>query len=579
MSLTDSAVIWGSIEAFESGLMEGPRRQGGVHYTPRVLAEYLAARAIDAATASLGRPVESVCDPACGAGAFLVAAADRLHEIGLDPVDIVSARLRGFDVDLSAVAVAREVLISWARMRVGDESLQVEPNIQLRDGLDPDLIESSDSYELVIGNPPFLSQLRSDTSIDRQRMERLSEHLGGLDPYVDASALFLALASRSTAQGGIVSLIQPQSFLSVKGSQGVRDSLLEDCELVSIWSSAASFFKASVRVCAVTVRSVGERRTFAASEPSPSAVKVSWGGDRRSMSQVVDSSVDSPARGASWGPLLAESVGIPSVDTQPLHTMWKGSVDPANSSTVPFADLRLGDIATATAGFRDEYYALVDSCVEQNPGDMGDSSPRLVTVGMLSPFRSDWGSVTARIGGRQWTRPTVDTDRLDHASGRVARWAHRRMVPKVLVATQSRVVEAAADPDGRDVPLTPLIAVEPLPDWLDRLPGATPQSGLWWIVAALSAPPVSAIALAANLGSGLSVQSLRWSAKSILDLSLPSEAQHWAAGAELAQQLSTVEQPERRALLEQFGRSMCLAYRVRNADAVLDWWLERASRA
>jgi len=153
------------------------------------------------------------------------------------------------------------------------------------------------------------------------------------------------------------------------------------------------------------------------------------------------------------------------------------------------------------------------------------------------------------------------------------------MVPKVLVATQSRVVEAAADPDGRDVPLTPLIAVEPLPDWLDKLPGETPESGLWWIVAALSAPPVSAIALAANLGSGLSVQSLRWSAKSILDLSLPSEAQHWAAGAELAQQLSTVEQPERRALLEQFGRSMCLAYRVRNADAVLDWWLERASCA
>ena len=60
-----------------------------------------------------------------------------------------------------------------------------------------------------------------------------------------------------------------------------------------------------------------------------------------------------------------------------------------------------------------------------------------------------------------------------------------RLVPKVLVATQTKVVEAVADPEGRLRPVGPG----------GRGHAADPAE-VWAVTAALSAPPVSAWALA-----------------------------------------------------------------------------------
>jgi hypothetical protein len=92
--------------------------------------------------------------------------------------------------------------------------------------------------------------------------------------------------------------------------------------------------------------------------------------------------------------------------------------------------------------------------------------------------------------------------------------------PKVLVATQTRVVEAAADPDGRFLPLTPVLSVEPLA-----------PADVWRVAAALTAPQVTAWALRHHGGSALSADAVKLSARQILDAPLPTDPDAWSEAA------------------------------------------------
>ena len=64
-----------------------------------------------------------------------------------------------------------------------------------------------------------------------------------------------------------------------------------------------------------------------------------------------------------------------------------------------------------------------------------------------------------------FTCPRVDLDRL---TGRFPRWAERKLVPKVLVANQTSVLEAVADRDGAWLPGVPVNTVTPTDGSDDR---------------------------------------------------------------------------------------------------------------
>ncbi|MBK8975754.1 MAG: N-6 DNA methylase [Planctomycetes bacterium] len=85
------------------------RKRLGAIYTPPALARLLVARAL--ADEQHAAP-PTVCDPAAGAGVFLVAALDALRRRWPDvpAADLVRSALFGLDVDPDAVALARATL-------------------------------------------------------------------------------------------------------------------------------------------------------------------------------------------------------------------------------------------------------------------------------------------------------------------------------------------------------------------------------------------------------------------------------------------------------------------------------------
>jgi hypothetical protein len=230
--------------------------------------------------------------------------------------------------------------------------------------------------------------------------------------------------------------------------------------------------------------------------------------------------------GDSWSPLLAAASGVPMVDI---------GVGPT-----------VGSVAECTAGFRDQYYGLLDAVTDVRPRG---AAARLVTSGAIDPLTLHWGDRPIRFGRRAWDAPWLDLAMLRSHSPKVADWVDRLRRPKVLVATQTRVVEAVADPDGDLVPVTPVIAVVP-----------NDPADVWTLTAALTAPPVGALVQRRLAGTGLSPGSVRLTASVVADLPLPVCPQRIGSAPS-----GPIDWPA-------LGERLCHAYEV-DPDGVLPWWL------
>jgi hypothetical protein len=109
---------------------------------------------------------------------------------------------------------------------------------------------------------------------------------------------------------------------------------------------------------------------------------------------------------------------------------------------------------------------------------------------------------------RRLARPRVDRTQLSPA---MRRWADRFAVPKVLVANQTRVIEAVADAEGAWLPGVPLVTVR-----------ALAPADVWSIAAVLTSAPASAWAWHRAAGSGLSAGTLRLGPRWLADLPWPA---------------------------------------------------------
>ncbi len=466
-------------ELHEALIADDDRTARGAWYTPSWLAERLVGLAVDRAG--------TVLDPACGAGAFLLAAADRLVGLGATPEEIVGDLLHGIDIDPLAVAVAEAELWLWSAER----GVPVVPGGRLwvADALDHDLPQC----DVVVGNPPFLGQLKQATASDPDRRHDLQERFGGaLGPYTDLASLFLLHAVRSVRPGGRVAMIQPQSLLAARDAGPVRRAIDLEAGLEQCWIGGDDAFEAGVRVCAPVL--------------------------------VADGGAERPN---DWTRPLLEVRGVP--------------------ATIATGTRRVADLATVVSGFRDEYYGLDGHVVE------GGDGPRLVTAGRIDPLVLR--DVPIRFAKQRWTHPTVVADAL---SGRAAAWVEAQRGPKLLVATQTKVLEAVADPDGRLVAGVPVIVVRP-----------HDPADLWPLAAVLHAPCVSTWMHRHSAGTGLSAEACRPTADLIGRIPLPTDDDRWAEATDLARELSRGA-----GCWDEFGRAADAAYGIDDPE-LRSWWRER----
>jgi hypothetical protein len=468
------------------------RRELGAFYTPPDIAGRLVALALEGLDGS-----PKVCDPSCGDGAFLIAAGTTLARRGLAPATVARDLLWGCDIEPAAVAATRDAIVTWSGIDPLDHLI-------VADGLT--MAESwRRRFDAVVGNPPFLNQLERATV----RRSPLPAELAAIaGPYTDTAWLFLVVARELLRAGGQAVLVQPQSLVAARDAAPVRDVIAPS--LQGLWWCDEFLFDASVRVCAplLGTRSGSVRR---------------WAG--RDVSEITPVA---PVPSSSWSVLVPSDV--PNVDLAALE----------DAAT-------LGDMATATAGFRDEYYGLQPAVLDRPDGHL----PQLITSGLVDVGRVLWGERPTRFCGAKLMHPRVDPSMVAEP---LARWVGQRLVPKVVVATQTKVVEAAVDIKGEWVPSTPVISVH------------ANRSDLWRIAALLTAPGVSAWVMRHHVGAALNPDAIKLSARQVLEVPLPGDEGAWRDGTDALAAGRILDA----------GRAMSRAFGT--GDEVFDWWRARLPR-
>ena len=135
-------------------------------------------------------------------------------------------------------------------------------------------------------------------------------------------------------------------------------------------------------------------------------------------------------------------------------------------------------------------------------------------------------------------------------------WAEQRLVPKVLIANQTPIVEAVCDPAGDWLPGVPVVAAYPNNS-------ATATDTAWEIAAVLSAPSVSAWAWHQRGGTGLSPNTIRLGPTMLAELPWP------------ARSIADAVDALRAGDVVGCGRLVDAAYGIGAAErsVLSDWWL------
>ena len=502
-------VLW------ETLLAPDDKRTQGAHFTPRRVADRLVGLTLDAAEG----PARTVWDPSCGGGAFLLAAAREIEARTNVSRSAIVAGIYASDIDHTALAVCDATLELWC-------GATARPTTHCGDAL-LDLPRSWPSnMDLIVGNPPFLGQLTADTARGAARREALTaEYALVATGYVDDAGLFLELAVRRASASGSIGLVLPESLLGARDAEATRRSAQDSFSLQTLWVDEGQSFAAAVDVVGVVL----------AKRNAEGRSRIVRGWSSPPIEDLPEPAPD------SWAPLLADALGVPRVSLS--------------------GDEMVGDHAQVTAGFRQHFYGISDAVANGHPSP---ATPQLMTSGTIDPLRSTWGVSPVRFAGSRWENPVLDIAAIEDDA--VRGWFGERCVPKVLLASQTRVVEALVDEIGQMVPSVPVVSVEP------RDPAL-----VWHIAAALSSPAITAWMLREAAGTGLSHDAVRIRARTLARVPLPADQGAWDLGAAHARaaQRADLEQNHGRYVeaLRDLANVMGIAYGV--DDVVGAWWWER----
>ena len=507
------------------------RTRLGAVYTPAPLARELTR---DAWNQLCPTEPPSVLDPACGCGRFLVACAEVARETG-GPTPI----LHGTDLDPCAVFIARALLRHHHSL--ASDAASICDRIRRRDGLGTHCL---DAFDLVLGNPPFMNQLERASARGASQSRTLRARSQGIiKGYADTASAFLHHAITLTRAGGITCMIQPLSVLAARDARPLRAWSSRTAKLESLWVGDTHAFAASVHACALTLRKRSDRAT----QDAANLVTLT-----RSVPPQRIARIRATPR-TRWSVMAARACGVPNLrldDSLPTLRNW----------------------LDATADFRDAYYALRELVVDAPPAHGTDLVP-ILNTGLIELGATSWGRAPARLFRSRWLRPAFERSRAQ-VHPFLSRVLPMRLRPKIILATQTRVIEAFVDERGQWMPTTPLISLTPRENAPD----------LFTIAAALCSPVSTLVAARRTFGTSMSPRAIKLAAREALDVPIPPDASRLASAASFLRAAASAHESLDNAGYEdgilQFAEHAVAAYGLSCEDqrCVLSWWRSRRTQ-
>ncbi len=231
---------------YENQAISGDKPRVGIHYTPVSVVADIVRHALtpflvdaDGRAKTLEEILQlRICDPALGAGVFLLESCFQLTEFLAKqgenapdiPLRIAETCLFGVDVDSAAVEVSRKVLHDFCTARMPDARTDfLEKNLVCADSLKLWGVEPKPSFDVVVGNPPFLGGRKIRRALGDDYFHYLTrEFTAGESGNADLCAYFFRLAERILYPGGICGLIATNSISEGDTRRAGLDVLLKN---------------------------------------------------------------------------------------------------------------------------------------------------------------------------------------------------------------------------------------------------------------------------------------------------------------------------------------------------------------
>jgi hypothetical protein len=458
----------------------GQRKTRGIYYTPPALIEQMIQDMLAGFWANRDAYPEvypeafRVLDPACGSGAFLLAAYEALLQQDLTTdlatrQQIAVQHLYGVDLDGDAVAIAR--LVIWLkslegcaevrplpllreRIRQGnalvrDEPPSVPPSQGGKHGDDPPSLPPSqggkhgddppslppcqggkhdslplargglgrgETFDIVLGNPPYLDSETMTTSWPELR-DYCRQHYATATGNWDIFGVFIERSLELCRPGGLVSLVVPNKLVSAPYAATVRSLLTQSHQLLKIYDySQVAPFGAAVYPIVILVQN---------HSPDP-AIQVEY-------HQITGTQS------------VTHKLPYHALANQPEHPWLLADAAVAKLITRLQREFpELGTIAeirgAATVG---EAYALkgvIRDCSTPTPDDL-----KFVNSGTIDPYRVLWGEKPCRYLGQSFRYPVLPLEWRSHLPPRRLAQA---LQPKLIVAGMARQLECVGDMQG-----------------------------------------------------------------------------------------------------------------------------------
>ncbi len=221
---------------FEFLVSKSSKAAKGQYFTPRHVVELCV---------QMLRPRqgETVVDPGCGSGGFLVHVLDYVREAeGLQGAELrkyCAAKLWGFDLDGRAVRVAKALMLL-----AGDGKANITRlNSLLRPdmgGLSPDdqsaltiedvcrsRLRKPPGFDIVLTNPPFAGEVRERHILDGYSVSQGKAR-------VERDVLFLERCVKLLRPGGRMGIVLPHNKFAASSFSFVREWLLHEARVVAV---------------------------------------------------------------------------------------------------------------------------------------------------------------------------------------------------------------------------------------------------------------------------------------------------------------------------------------------------------
>jgi hypothetical protein len=238
-------------------LTQQERKREGAHYTPPLLADFVAdqiCRAMD--RAALSNTVR-ILDPAVGDGELLRALLAKIAA-----ADLRGANVTAFDTDEVALALAKE--------RICELGLPFPMSWQNRSFLDfvfaeyamveGPLFSSAAKglrFDLLIANPPYVRTQVLGAAKSRSLASRFS-----LTGRVDLYHAFVLAMGEALAPGGIAGIIVSNRFMTTRAGASVRKGIRQLFDILHVWDLGdTKLFEASVLPAVLLLRRRADARS------------------------------------------------------------------------------------------------------------------------------------------------------------------------------------------------------------------------------------------------------------------------------------------------------------------------------